>query len=61
MYCSPSDIKTLCVCRYYMLAFHLNEEPPVSPETCTTILEKAKLENWAMGKTKVETNYKRSL
>ncbi|KAK3572260.1 hypothetical protein QTP86_029526 [Hemibagrus guttatus] len=50
-------IKTLSVCRYYMLAFRLNEEPPVSPETCTAILEKAKLENWAMGKTKVFLKY----
>lgn len=38
-----------------MLAFRANEEPAVSPETCTAILEKAKLENWALGKTKVET------
>lgn len=48
-------IKTHCVCRYYMLAFRVNEEPVVSPETCTAILEKVKLENWALGKTKVET------
>jgi len=39
--------------RYYMVAFHAQEEPPVSQETCATILEKAKLEHWAMGKTKV--------
>lgn len=39
--------------RYYILAFHAHEEPVVTPETCAAILEKAKLENWAMGKTKV--------
>ncbi|CAJ1082668.1 myosin-IIIa [Xyrichtys novacula] len=43
--------------RYYILAFHAHEEPAVSPETCATILEKAKLENWAMGKTKVFLKY----
>ncbi|PWA18073.1 hypothetical protein CCH79_00004003, partial [Gambusia affinis] len=43
--------------RYYMLAFHAHEEPAVTPETCATILEKAKLENWAMGKTKVFLKY----
>ena len=40
--------------RYYILAFHAHEEPAVTPETCAAILEKAKLENWAMGKTKVK-------
>ncbi|XP_030612150.1 myosin-IIIa isoform X2 [Archocentrus centrarchus] len=43
--------------RYYILAFHANEEPTVTPETCAAILEKAKLENWAMGKTKVFLKY----
>ncbi|XP_067343074.1 myosin-IIIa isoform X1 [Channa argus] len=43
--------------RYYFLAFHAHEEPAVSPETCAAILEKAKLENWAMGKTKVFLKY----
>ncbi|KAG9340094.1 hypothetical protein JZ751_022016 [Albula glossodonta] len=38
--------------RYCMLAFKINEDPPVSPETCATILEKVKLENWVLGKTK---------
>lgn len=38
-----------------MLGFRVNEEPVVSPETCAAILEKAKCENWALGKTKVET------
>lgn len=40
--------------RYYILAFHAHEEPAVTSETCAAILEKAKLENWAMGKTKVK-------
>lgn len=35
------------------MAFHAHEEPAVTQETCAAILEKAKLENWAMGKTKV--------
>ncbi|XP_053093792.1 myosin-IIIa [Pangasianodon hypophthalmus] len=43
--------------RYYMLAFRMNEEPAVSRETCAAILEKAKLENWALGKTKVFLKY----
>ncbi|KAM8823539.1 myosin-IIIa [Spinachia spinachia] len=43
--------------RYYMVAFHAHEEPPVTQETCATILEGAKLENWAMGKTKVFLKY----
>ncbi|XP_062415251.1 myosin-IIIa [Pungitius pungitius] len=43
--------------RYYMVAFHAHEEPPVTQETCATILENAKLENWAMGKTKVFLKY----
>uniref|UniRef100_A0A8D3C379 non-specific serine/threonine protein kinase n=1 Tax=Scophthalmus maximus TaxID=52904 RepID=A0A8D3C379_SCOMX len=43
--------------RYYIVAFHADKEPAVTPETCATILEKAKLENWAMGKTKVFLKY----
>lgn len=35
------------------MAFQAHEEPAVTPETCAAILEKARLENWAMGKTKV--------
>lgn len=50
-----THIKTHCVCRYFILAFRANEEPAVTPETCAAILEKAKLENWALGKTKVGT------
>uniref|UniRef100_A0A3B4AJL4 non-specific serine/threonine protein kinase n=1 Tax=Periophthalmus magnuspinnatus TaxID=409849 RepID=A0A3B4AJL4_9GOBI len=43
--------------RYLILAYNANEEPPATPETCSAILEKAKLENWAMGKTKVFLKY----
>ncbi|XP_020791281.1 myosin-IIIa [Boleophthalmus pectinirostris] len=43
--------------RYFILAFNANEEPPATPETCSAILEKANLENWAMGKTKVFLKY----
>uniref|UniRef100_A0A8C9ZMW0 non-specific serine/threonine protein kinase n=1 Tax=Sander lucioperca TaxID=283035 RepID=A0A8C9ZMW0_SANLU len=43
--------------RYYILAFHAHEEPAVTQETCSAVLEKAKLENWAMGKTKVFLKY----
>ncbi|KAL2085688.1 hypothetical protein ACEWY4_019008 [Coilia grayii] len=43
--------------RYYILAFRGNEEPPPTPETCAAILEKAELENWALGKTKVFLKY----
>ncbi|XP_041670586.1 myosin-IIIa isoform X2 [Cheilinus undulatus] len=43
--------------RYYVVAFNAHEEPAVTPETCAAILEKAKLENWAMGKTKVFLKY----
>lgn len=39
--------------RYYILAFPAHKEPPATKETCAAILEKAKLEHWAMGKTKV--------
>ncbi|XP_037550372.1 myosin-IIIa [Nematolebias whitei] len=43
--------------RYYILAFSAHEQPPSTPETCAAILEKAKLENWVMGKTKVFLKY----
>ncbi|KAF7664658.1 hypothetical protein LDENG_00170440 [Lucifuga dentata] len=43
--------------RYYILAFHAHKEPATTPATCAAILEKAKLENWAMGKTKVFLKY----
>ncbi|XP_067108298.1 myosin-IIIa [Osmerus mordax] len=43
--------------RYFILAFRAHEEPAATPETCAAILEKAKLENWALGKTKVFLKY----
>uniref|UniRef100_A0A8C7T5Z0 non-specific serine/threonine protein kinase n=1 Tax=Oncorhynchus mykiss TaxID=8022 RepID=A0A8C7T5Z0_ONCMY len=43
--------------RYYILAFHAHKEPDASPETCAAILEKTKLENWVLGKTKVFLKY----
>ncbi|KAK2869843.1 hypothetical protein Q8A67_024235 [Cirrhinus molitorella] len=43
--------------RYSILAFRANEEPPMNPETCAVILDKAKLENWVLGKTKVFLKY----
>lgn len=39
--------------RYYVLCYKSSEEPPVSPDTCAAILEKAGLDHWALGKTKV--------
>lgn len=56
--CSPPHTNThtgvrLNSFRYYILAFPAHEEPAATKETCATILEKAKLEHWAMGKTKV--------
>ncbi|XP_038611640.1 myosin-IIIa isoform X2 [Tachyglossus aculeatus] len=43
--------------RYYILCYRSNEKPPVSPDTCATILEKVGLDNWALGKTKVFLKY----
>ncbi|XP_070110880.1 myosin-IIIa isoform X11 [Equus caballus] len=43
--------------RYHVLCYKWSEEPPVSPDTCATILEKAGLDNWALGKTKVFFKY----
>eukprot|EP00072_Mus_musculus_P025957 NP_680779.3 myosin-IIIa [Mus musculus] len=43
--------------RYYILCYKSSEEPPVSPDTCAAILEKAGLDNWALGKTKVFLKY----
>ncbi|XP_032099967.1 myosin-IIIa [Sapajus apella] len=43
--------------RYYVLCYKSSEEPPVSPDTCATILENAGLDNWALGKTKVFLKY----
>ncbi|XP_040843992.1 myosin-IIIa [Ochotona curzoniae] len=43
--------------RYYVLCYKSSEEPPVSPDTCAAILEKAGLDHWALGKTKVFLKY----
>ncbi|XP_053322761.1 myosin-IIIa [Spea bombifrons] len=45
------------IMRYHLICFKSNEDPPVSPESCTAILEKAKLDLWVMGKTKVFLKY----
>ncbi|KAG8504710.1 Myosin-IIIa [Galemys pyrenaicus] len=43
--------------RYHVLCYKWNEDPPVSPDTCAIILEKAGLDNWVLGKTKVFLKY----
>ncbi|NXA97314.1 MYO3A protein, partial [Melanocharis versteri] len=43
--------------RYYFICYKTNDDPPVSPETCAAILEKAHLDNWVLGKTKVFLKY----
>uniref|UniRef100_A0A5S6L994 non-specific serine/threonine protein kinase n=1 Tax=Xenopus tropicalis TaxID=8364 RepID=A0A5S6L994_XENTR len=43
--------------RYYYLAFKAHQNPPGTRETCTAILEKAKLDKWVLGKTKVFLKY----
>ncbi|KAF1572266.1 Myosin-IIIa, partial [Eudyptes moseleyi] len=43
--------------RYYFICYKTNDDPPVSPETCAAILEKARLDNWVLGKTKVFLKY----
>ncbi|XP_019828682.2 myosin-IIIa isoform X1 [Bos indicus] len=43
--------------RYQILCYKWCEEPPLSPDTCAAILEKAGLDNWALGKTKVFLKY----
>ncbi|XP_004716170.1 myosin-IIIa [Echinops telfairi] len=43
--------------RYCILCYKWDEEPPVSPDTCATILEKVGLEHWTLGKTKVFLKY----
>ncbi|EHB00818.1 Myosin IIIA [Heterocephalus glaber] len=43
--------------RYSVLCYKSREEPPVSPDSCAAILEKAGLDNWALGKTKVFLKY----
>nr|XP_034991520.1 myosin-IIIb [Zootoca vivipara] len=43
--------------RYYYIAFKAHETPLPSKESCVAILQKAKLEKWALGKTKVFLKY----
>ncbi|KAM5158311.1 myosin-IIIa [Mantella aurantiaca] len=43
--------------RYYLICFKSDEDPPVSPECCSAILEKANLDHWLLGKTKVFLKY----
>ncbi|XP_063777711.1 myosin-IIIa isoform X3 [Pseudophryne corroboree] len=43
--------------RYYLICFKFHEDPPVSPECCAAILEKANLDQWVLGKTKVFLKY----
>ncbi|XP_031437955.2 myosin-IIIb [Clupea harengus] len=45
------------VSRYYYLAFRAHQMPESSKENSKVILEKAKLENWSVGKTKVFLKY----
>lgn len=40
-------------CRYYYLAFRAHQMPETSKENAVTILERAKLESWVLGTTKV--------
>ncbi|XP_009070417.1 PREDICTED: myosin-IIIb-like, partial [Acanthisitta chloris] len=42
---------------YYYLAFKAHETPLGSRENCLAILEKSKLDNWILGKTKVFLKY----
>uniref|UniRef100_A0A8C4VFV2 non-specific serine/threonine protein kinase n=1 Tax=Falco tinnunculus TaxID=100819 RepID=A0A8C4VFV2_FALTI len=43
--------------RYYYLAFKAHETPLGSRENCLAILERSKLDNWILGKTKVFLKY----
>ncbi|XP_043931443.1 myosin-IIIb [Protopterus annectens] len=43
--------------RYYYLAFKAHQTPPLTKENCKVILEKAKLDKWIIGKTKVFLKY----
>ncbi|KAM3821016.1 myosin-IIIa [Vipera latastei] len=43
--------------RYYFLCYNSSNELPINSATCTAILEKAKLNNWMVGKTKVFLKY----
>ncbi|XP_034283056.1 myosin-IIIb [Pantherophis guttatus] len=43
--------------RYYYIAFKAHENPSPSKENCIAILQKAKLDKWVLGKTKVFLKY----
>ncbi|CAM2100374.1 myosin-IIIb isoform X2 [Caretta caretta] len=43
--------------RYYYLAFKAHQTPLGTRESCIAILEKSKLDNWVLGKTKVFLKY----
>ncbi|KAI1884833.1 hypothetical protein AGOR_G00213910 [Albula goreensis] len=43
--------------RYYYLAFRAHQMPDTSRENAITILERAKLDNWVLGRTKVFLKY----
>ncbi|KAK9396158.1 myosin-IIIa [Crotalus adamanteus] len=43
--------------RYYFLCYNSSNKLPINSATCTAILEKAKLNNWMVGKTKVFLKY----
>uniref|UniRef100_A0A670YNE7 non-specific serine/threonine protein kinase n=1 Tax=Pseudonaja textilis TaxID=8673 RepID=A0A670YNE7_PSETE len=43
--------------RYYFLCYNSSDELPINSATCTAILEKAKLNKWMVGKTKVFLKY----
>lgn len=52
--CQVNSFFVIWFCRYYYLAFKAHETPVGSRENCLAILEKSKLDNWILGKTKVE-------
>ncbi|XP_070436218.1 myosin-IIIb isoform X6 [Equus przewalskii] len=43
--------------RYYYLAFRAHQTPLASKESCVAILEKSRLDDWVLGKTKVFLKY----
>ncbi|KAG2459575.1 MYO3A protein, partial [Polypterus senegalus] len=43
--------------RYYYLAFRAHQMPATTKENCIAILEKARLDKWVLGKTKVFLKY----
>lgn len=43
--------------RYYYLAFRAHQMPETSKENAVAILERAKLEDWALGTTKVTSSW----